>query len=97
MSNINQNKDDNEAGKEEVKENNGQSQVLDMIRFDANAVSQQSAHLNARNSDDMTLNSGESSSSRKRKYNLNGKHPYFCEYISTIGTILEIIFYMNYR
>ena len=79
MSNINQNKDDNEAGKEEeVKENNGQSQVLDMIRFDANAVSQQSAHLDARNSDDMTLNSGESSSSRKRKYNLNRKHSYFC-------------------
>ena len=68
MSNINQNKDDNDAGKEEgVKESNGQSQVLDMIRFDANAVSQQSAHVDARNSDDMTLNSGKSSSSRKRK------------------------------
>ena len=79
MSNINQNNDDNDAGKEEeVKESNGQSQVLDMIRFDANAVSQESENVDARISDDMTLNSGKSSSSTKRKYILHRKDLYFC-------------------
>ena len=79
MPNINQNKDDNDAGKEEeVKDSNGQSQILDMIRFDANAVSEQSENVDARNSDDMALNSGKSSSSRKRKCNLYRKALYFC-------------------
>ena len=78
MSSINQNKDDNCAGKEEEKkDSNGQSQVLDMIRFDANAVSQQSEHIDARNSEDMTLNSGKSSSSRKRKCSLYRIVSYF--------------------
>ena len=78
MSSINQNKDDNCAGKEEEKKiSNGQSQVLDMIRFDANAVSQQSEHIDAKNSDDMTLNCGKSSSSRKCKCSLCRKISYF--------------------
>ena len=68
MSNIDHNKDGIDEGKEEeVRSNNGQSQFLEMIQFDANAVSQQSKERNAKVDEDMAVSSNKSSSSRKRK------------------------------
>ena len=62
MSNINQNKDDVEEGKDnEARNSDGQSQILEMIRFDANAVTQQSEEIDAANKDDMVLNSNKNS------------------------------------
>ena len=62
MSNINQNKDDVEEGKDnEARNSDGQSQIHEMIRFDANAVNQQSEEIDATNKDDMVLNSNKNS------------------------------------
>ena len=62
MSNINQNKDDVEEEKDnEARNSDGQSQILEMIRFDANAVTQQSEEIDAANKDDMVLNSNKNS------------------------------------
>ena len=69
MSDINQNKDNAEERKDnEARNSDGQSQILAMIRFDANAVNQQSEEVDAKNTDDMVLNSNTNSDTPNCKY-----------------------------
>ena len=69
MSNINQNKDGTDEGKkDESKNNDGQSQILAMIRFDASAVTQQPGEVATTNSKDMDHTPNKSSNPRKSKY-----------------------------
>ena len=68
MSNINQNKDGTDEGKkDESRNNDGQSQILAMIRFDASAVSQQPGEVDTTNTKDMDQNPNKSSKSRESK------------------------------
>ena len=68
MSNINHNKDGPDEGKKnESRNNDGQSQILAMIRFDASAVSQQPEEVDTTNTKDMDQNPKKSSKSRKSK------------------------------
>lgn len=68
MSNIDQNKDGTDEGKkDESRNNDGQSQILAMIRFDARAVSQPSGEVDTANKNDMDQNPNKSSKPRKSK------------------------------
>ena len=69
MSNINQNKDGTDEGKkDESRNNDGQSQILDMIRFDARAVSQPPGEVDTTNCKDMDQDPNKSSNPRKSKW-----------------------------
>ena len=68
MSNINQNKDGTDEGKkDESRNNDGQSQILAMIRFDASAVTQQPGELDTTNREEMEHTPNKSSNPRKSK------------------------------